>query len=190
MSNKNLFGKGESTPTAQETPKVDKAKEELKQRRKDLKSGKIQLTRQDFEKVGGDDFEKDFTAYESILKKKSEHAREEWDDDSWVNDSLTDARASLHTHDRFKKYTGVSKRSDAKASGIEQLDKFNELKSAVEKVSEKAVTESAELAALKEYQTEIGMPEAIIKTLEFKLYYSGKNPASKWIKKEFGKDSK
>jgi hypothetical protein len=92
MSNKNLFGKGESTPTAETTPKVDKAKEELKQRRKDLKSGKIQLTRQDFEKVGGDDFEKDFAAYESILKKKAEHAKDEWDDTSWIEDSLIDAK--------------------------------------------------------------------------------------------------
>ncbi|MHA2167742.1 MAG: hypothetical protein ACXAAT_18000 [Candidatus Hodarchaeales archaeon] len=190
MSNKNLFGKGESTPTV-ETPKVDKAKEELKKHRKDLKDGKIQLTRQDFEKVGGDDFEKDFQAYESILKKKAEHAREEWDDDSWVNDSLTEGRATLHTHDRFKKYTGVSKRSEAKASGIEQLDKANELSNAVLKSFEDwaKAEENEQVKAFSDYLSEIGMPGSI-PSPEFTCYTKGFNPVKTWIKKEFGKDSK
>ncbi len=165
MSNKNLFGKGESTPTAETTPKVDKAKEEL------------------------DDFEKDFAAYESILKKKAEHAKDEWDDTSWIEDSLIDARASLHTHDRFKKYTGVSKRSETKASGIEQLDKANELSNNVLKAFEEWIKDNEKVKAFSDYLVQIGKPGSVPFS-EFTCYNKGFNPIKRWIKKEFGKDSK
>jgi hypothetical protein len=95
-----------------------------------------------------------------------------------------------------------SKRSETKASGIEQLDKANELSNNVLKAFEEWIKDNEKVKAFSDYLVQIEKVKAFSDYLvqigkpgsvpfsEFTCYNKGFNPIKRWIKKEFGKDSK
>jgi hypothetical protein len=181
MSNE-LFEQNPETP---ETVKVDPVKEAAKKRKADLKSGKIRLTEKDFKTVGGETWKSDWERYSTIISAKEKTSRDAWNDDAFVRDEVQGTLVNLHKHEDFKKYSGV-KKAAAAATGIPEFDKFMELKKAAEEKFAEWIKTCENCKAVGEYLKTLGLPEEI-SLPEFTLYYSGKNPVSKWIKDQFKK---